>query len=54
MEWIEKALALAAYEDQHGTEEPMQVALVYALAGVCEQLASIDDALRNTIGGTPR
>jgi hypothetical protein len=46
---IEQALKLA-----NGDDGDRQVAVIYALAAVCGQLESIDDALRNTIGGVPR
>jgi hypothetical protein len=49
MDLIERALRLA---DQG--EENREIAVVYALAAVVSQLESIDDALRNTIGGNPR
>ena len=49
MELIEQALKLA-----NGDDEGRQVALIYALAAICRQLESIDDALRNTVGGLSR
>ena len=49
MDLIEKALKLA-----DGGEEDRDAALIYALAAIHSQLASIDDALRNTVGGVPR
>jgi hypothetical protein len=49
MDLIERALKLA-----DGDDADREVAVVYALAAVVSQLESIADALRNTIGGTPR
>ena len=49
MNLIDKATRLA-----EGDDNDQRAAIVYALAAVVSQLESIDDALRNTIGGTPR
>lgn len=49
MDLIEKALKLA-----DGDEEARDAALIYALAAIYGQLESIDDALRNTVGGLSR
>jgi hypothetical protein len=54
MDLITKALGLAEFADKHDSGDPMAIATVYALAAICGQLESIDDALRNTIGGSPR
>jgi hypothetical protein len=49
MDLIAHALTLA-----EGDDIDRQAAVVYALAAICGRLESIDDALRNTIGGSPR
>jgi hypothetical protein len=49
MDLIEHAFNLV-----QGDDADREVAVVYALAAVVSQLESIADALRNTIGGTPR
>jgi|HubBroStandDraft_2_1064218.scaffolds.fasta_scaffold35448_7 hypothetical protein len=50
MDLIRHAMELA--NGDHCDEKT--AAVVYALAAVVGQLESIDDALRNTVGGVPR
>ena len=56
MDLVEQALKFA-----NGDEEDREIAVVYAQLAIAGQLGSIviqleriDDALRNTTGGTPR